>query len=146
MQGLFKKKTTVTAANLRNSFYKTIQKITTVIQNKESRRLIFESRFPIKRALVALTMLITCFFMVYYPISEYYWGDGTMILLSVILPFIGVFWALAGLFDRQASLCKKNHRGGIRRGIYGGFLFSSDFETSFTNSSYMITFSVGFVI
>lgn len=117
MEGLFKNKDEVRESDLKNTFYLTVTKVINTINNKESRDAIFESKFPIKRALVAIMMIITVIMITARPALDYYGDDYVSLLLGIVPPLIGVFWIFAGLFDRRKSVAGKIG------GIIGGILF-----------------------
>lgn len=117
MSGLFATKDEVRASDLKEKFYKTVQKVKEAVNNKESRDAIFEGKFPIKRFLVVIMMIITSLLITVKPTLDYYGDDFVWTIMGIILPLVGIFWLFLGLFDRRSSA------GSKIGGVVGGALF-----------------------
>ena len=145
MEGLFKNRTEVREADLKNTFYLTVAKVIDTINNKDSREAIFESKFPIKRGIVAIMMIVLTILITARPALDYFGDDIMSMVLGIVLPLIGIFWIFAGLFDRRKSV------GGKLFGIIGGTLFIIVpffvlmWYPLLQDPSYMIAYLVGIV-
>ena len=117
MSGLFETKDEVRTADLKDKFYKTVQKVKDTVNNSESRKSIYESKFPIKRFLVVVMMIVTIILITVKPTMDYNDSDMTSTLLGIVFPLIGIFWLFLGLFDRRSKV------GSKIGGIIGGLLF-----------------------
>ena len=107
MSGLFRSKNEVRPKDLKNKFYLTVQSVISTLDNKESRKAIFESKFPIKRFLVVLMMIATMLLITVKPVNDYYGNEFSFTLMGTLFPLVGMFWLFVGLFDNKKKLGSK---------------------------------------
>ena len=145
MSGLFRSKNEVRPKDLKNKFYLTVQSVISTLDNKESRKAIFESKFPIKRFLVVLMMIATMLLITVKPVNDYYGNEFSFTLMGTLFPLVGMFWLFVGLFDNKKKLGSKI--GGIIAGILFVVIpfFVFVYEPVMVDSLYLTGYLIGII-
>ena len=99
-----KEKQSVTKDDLYNSFYITMRKITSNINNKKNKNLIFEQNTKIKSSFVIFFLLATLVTMVSIPTLDYS-GIGELLMTLFICAFYIPFLSI-GIFAKTSKLVK----------------------------------------
>lgn len=112
MEGLFAKGSEVTKKDLENSFYKTINKITSMVGCRKNREKIFYANSINKGWILWLLAILTCLLAGFLPVKEYEYS----LLLGVGLP------GAVGIAVMISSVCLFSHGN-----IVGRILLSAAF-------------------
>ena len=99
--GLFKSKNAVTSKDLKNKFYKTIEKITTMVNTPKNKKLVFESK-SMKMVLVGVVLSILSIVASIAIHSETIGGDEKTIAVFAGVA-IGVISAIFSFFIRRRT-------------------------------------------
>lgn len=99
MDGLFAKGSEVTKSDLENSFYKTINKITSLVGHRKNKEKIFYANSINKGWILWLLAIATCVLAGFVPVNDYQYS----VLLGLGYPFavgLAVMVSSAGLFSQ----------------------------------------------
>jgi uncharacterized membrane protein len=94
----------VTAEDLRDSFYVTLNRIVQNLNRKENREMIFEKTSLGKGLIVALMILITYVIITVKPVLEY--GGASMLFFALLFPGLGFTVLFGMLFGRTKAAVK----------------------------------------
>lgn len=140
LQGLFKTKNEVTCKDLYNKFYRTVNKITNILNDKENKHEIFQKDLLRKRYIIFVMMILTFIIITCKPVIEYL-GVGA-------LPFALLFPGLG--FSVMIFMLSTNNDMSIKMFIilwgllFGGMPFAFMVVPSIIQDRlYVITYIIG---
>ena len=140
LEGLFKTKNEVTYKDLYNKFYRTVNKITNILNDKENKYEIFQKDLLRKRYIIFVMMILTFIVITYKPVVEYL-GAGPLIF-ALLFPGIGFSVMIFMLFENNDLSIKIFII--LWGSLFGGIPFAFMVVPSIMQDSiYVITYIIG---
>ncbi len=137
-------KMSVTANDLYNSFYKTLDRIKNNMNRKESKNKIFESSASGKRKWLIIMIILTFILITIKPFTEYYGTDMLQLLFALLFPGIGFSFIFSKVFGKDPIFVKIIEViWGL--GFSGAFWATIMLPALIDNTIYLITYIIGII-
>lgn len=140
LEGLFRKKDEVTYKDLYDRFYRTVNKITNILNDKENKYEIFQKKLLRKRPIIVIMMILTFIIITCKPVIEYL-GAGVL-PFALLFPGLGFSIMISMLFTSNDMSTKVfTILWGL---LFGGIPFGFMIVPSIMQDRiYIITYIVG---